>query len=168
MNCDINGDGTPDKNIDNNGDGKCDTNCSVDPNNAVDIISNDGYILYITYNKPINAEDIIPGWTDKQILTVNNKSDKSIVYSIKLLNVTNTFNPTSEFVYSIYRNNIMIKNETATPVTEDYIMKDLIIPANTSYSYEIGYKFIDTGVEQNNQMGKTFKATVTVEADKIN
>ena len=95
-------------------------------------------------------------------------SDKTILYSIKLLNVTNTFNPTSEFVYSIYRNNIMIKNETATPVTEDYIMKDLIIPANTSYSYEIRYKFIDTGVEQNNQMGKTFKATVSVEADKIN
>ena len=62
----------------------------------------------------------------------------------------------------------MIKNETETPVTEDYIMKDLIIPANTSYTYEIRYKLIDTGVEQNNQMGKTFKATVSVEADKIN
>ena len=51
------------------------------------------------------------------------------------------------------------------PTSDEYIVRTLLIPAYTTYDYDIVYRFIDTGVPQDNQRGKNFKAKITVEAN---
>ena len=95
----------------------------------------------------------------------NNTSNQTFVYSMKFTNVVNTFNPLSEFVYSVKRNGVVVKQEEALPTTDSYIVEHLLIPGNTSYEYEIDYRFVETYQVQNYQLGKTFKAKVEVEAN---
>jgi len=131
----------------------------------LDITVDDGYILYVSHKQDVIAKSIEPNWRGTQKLTINNTSFRTLPYSIKFTNVFNEFNPASEFVYKVRRNGIVVKEETVVPTKDDYIVKSLLIPAYTTYEYEIEYHFIDTGKNQDNQMGKKFNAKIEVEAN---
>ena len=117
------------------------------------------------YNKDVIANGIQPGWKDTLKLSIRNQSNKTLVYSIKFSEVYNDFNPTSEFVYRVKRDGITIIGETPSPTSDAYILQSVLIPANTTYEYEIEYEFIETGYLQNYQMGKNFRARIVVEAN---
>ena len=68
-------------------------------------------------------------------------------------------------VYSVRRDGVLVKGEQPCPTSESYIVQTLLIPAHTSYTYEITYHFIETGMNQNYQQGKNFKATIAVETN---
>ena len=97
---------------------------------------------------------------------LNNKSNTPIMYNIKLTNVTNTFNPNSDFVYSLRRDGTSITNRVPAPVSDSYIVQKVLIPANTTYNYELDYEFLETGVLQNSNQGKTFSAKIEIEIAK--
>ena len=79
--------------------------------------------------------------------------------------VINQFEPKSEFVYNVKRNGIIVIPDTEAPSADGYIIKDLMIPANTTLEYTFTYHFVETGVNQDNQKGKTFSSKIIVEAN---
>ena len=166
INIDTDGDGNPDKNIDYDNNGTCDKNCDTSDGGLLDITAEENApILYVSNQQSLVAENITPGWTGSQSLQINNQSNMTLSYSIRFTNVTNDFNPTNEFVYSVRKDGVSVVNETPCPTNDSYIVYNVIIPAHTSYTYELSYHFIETGVNQNNQMGKTFKAAIEVQTN---
>ena len=166
INIDTDGDGEPDKNIDFDNNGTCDRNCEETDGGMLDIsASEDTPIVFVSEQQAIEAPGILPGWTQTQKLVINNRSDVTLPYSIKFKDVINQFNPTSELVYSVRRDGVLVKGEQPCPTSESYIVQTLLIPAHTSYTYEITYHFIETGMNQNYQQGKNFKATIAVETN---
>ena len=76
--------------------------------------------------------------------------------------VYNDFNPASELVYSLTQNGVTIVNETPSPTVDGDLIKNVVIPPHTTYEYVLTYHFIDTGMPQDYQQGKNFKATLEV------
>ena len=164
LNCDTNNDGKADTNIDTNNDGKCDKQCTYAKDDKIlDIATEDIVTLYTTYNRDVVAKGIQPGWSDTQKLTVENKSKKSLIYSLKFTDVVNEFNPNSELTYTVKRDGIVVVPTTASPLTDTYILKEVLIPAHTTYVYTIDYHFIETGHLQNYQLENKFNARIAVE-----
>ena len=164
LNCDTNNDGKADTNIDTNNDGKCDKQCTYAKDDKIlDIATEDIVTLYTTYNREVVAKGIQPGWSDTQKLTVENKSKKSLIYSLKFTDVVNEFNPNSELTYTVKRDGIVVVPTTASPLTDTYILKEVLIPAHTTYVYAIDYHFIETGHLQNYQLENKFNARIVVE-----
>ena len=165
INIDIDGDNVCDVNCDTNGDGKCDENCGTvnTGDGSVNISTEEDRILYVSYLKGINAPYIAPDWSATQEFSVNNTSNYSIAFNIKFKNVYNEFNPNNEFVYSLTQDGIVKVPETASPTSDGYLLQNVIIPPHTTYHYELTYRFVDTGQNQNYQMGKRFTADLEVE-----
>jgi len=166
LNCDTNGDGKPDTNIDSDNTGKCDTNCNInaDGDSSVDINTDNNLVLYVSYLNSISVSGISPNWKGNQQFTVNNYSDQTLSFNIKLTNVKNTFNPTSDFVYSLRRDGVLIKYHEVAPVSDTIILEKVMIPGHMTYKYDLEYEFLETGVNQNYNQGKTFGAKIEVEA----
>ena len=151
-------------NIDTNNDGKCDKQCTYAKDDKIlGIATEDIVTLYTTYNRDVVAKGIQPGWSDTQKLTVENKSKKSLIYSLKFTDVVNEFNPNSELTYTVKRDGIVVVPTTASPLTDTYILKEVLIPAHTTYVYAIDYHFIETGHLQNYQLENKFNARIVVE-----
>ena len=91
-------------------------------------------------------------------------SNVTLMYNIKLTNVTNTFNPVNDFVYSLKRDSVYVKSKVVAPTTDTIILENVIIPGHMSYTYELMYEFIEKNIDQNINQGKIFKAQVNVEA----
>ena len=119
---------------------------------------------YVSYLNGINVSNISPNWKDSQKFYVNNNTDKTLVFNIKLTKVNNTFNPTSDLVYSLKRDGLRLYDKVNTPTTDTYIMKNIIIPGKTTYNYELEYEFIETGANQDYNKDKSFNAKVEIEA----
>ena len=160
LNCDTNGDGVPDKNIDTNGDGICDVNCDDDP--IIDVDPSDNAILYVTYVKAVEALGIEPGWTDTQKFTIENQSNETLIFNINWKDVTNTFTMPGGFTYTIKRDGL-VEGTYDAPKTDSKIVERIIIPAKTTYSYEIIYNFNNLDQNQDEDQGKQFSAKIVAE-----
>jgi hypothetical protein len=166
INCDTDGDGVADTNIDTTGDNVCNVNCTSDDDKLVDIKPTDkNLILYVSYIKSVNAVNVEPGWSATQNFIVSNQSDEAITFNVKWTNVYNDFDIKDSFVYAIKRNSIYETSSlgVVAPSKDSYLMKDIIIPPNTSYSYEIIYNYKNLDSNQNVDQGKTFTAKIEVE-----
>ncbi len=160
LNCDTNGDGKPDKNIDTNGDGICDVNCDDDP--IIDVDPSDNAILYVTYVKAVEALDIEPGWSDTQKFTIENQSNETLIFNINWKDVHNTFTMPGGFTYTLKRDGI-VEGTYDAPKTDSKLVERIIIPAKTTYSYEIIYNFNNLDQNQNEDQGKQFSAKIVAE-----
>jgi hypothetical protein len=166
LNCDTDGDGKADSNIYTDGDGVCDINCTSEDDKLVEIKPTDeNLILYVSYVKSVAALDVEPGWSATQNFIVSNQSSKAITFNIKWTDVYNGFDIKDSLVYTIKRNNIYETSSSGitAPTENSYMLNNIVIPANTSYNYEITYNYKNLDINQNADQGKTFTAKIEVE-----
>lgn len=162
LNCDTDGDGICDLYCDTNGDGVCDTKCETDP--IVEVKKE----LHVYYRKEVIGIDVAPGWQDTLRFSVENKSDKTMIFDIDWVNVKNEFSVANTITYSIWKDGILLNNNLPVPKTNGKLLQGILIPANTTYVYEIEYKFNDLpDVDQTMDLGKTFKAQLEVKEENV-
>lgn len=183
FNIDLDGDGIADlfikeggsklTHMDTNGDGICDVKCdgietevSKDEfdNIVLEITSQDKAINYIGRTKVYIAENIIPGWKDTIEFKIVNKSSENAFYRIRWDNIINTITEENNITYKLSKNNRMIVNETRAPYDKEVIISKAMITPNTTFTYKMELEFKETGVNQNIDLNKMFKALIKIEA----
>ena len=129
----------------------------------VEIGTSENGILTVNFTKPLNAQNIYP--SDDELVhgfTITNNSNRTVVYNVNLINVTNTFT-SNNFVYRIVKDNQTLVNETVAPKTDTNLLSDLVIYPGETATFSINYKLIDIGSEQNYDQGKNYSGTVEIE-----
>lgn len=176
LNCDTNGDGKPDKNIDSDGDGICDDNCDnkndekpkpkppiKDPIIEVKPSEDDeNAILYVNYTKGVEIEGMLPDTSESQTFTVENQSNRTLFFTLNFENVVNDFTVPEGFTYQVIQDNINKTEEIKAPTKDGMVLENIImIPAHTTYNYEIVYTFHNLpDVNQTADQNKTFSAKI--------
>lgn len=173
INIDADGDGKPDKNVDTDGDGVCDLNCGDEkpaPKPEKPIIEikpndeNEEAILFVTYLQDVDVNNMFPNTTVTQSFTVENQSNHTLQFNLNWQNVSNEFTVREGFTYSVKVDGIVKLKSIPTPNINSNLLKEIIIPAKTTYKYEIDYTFLDLpDVDQTMDQGKTFKAQIKAE-----
>ncbi len=112
----------------------------------------------------INVEDIVPGDSFTKTFTVKNTSNREVNYNIYMENITNEFN--EDLVYTLTDENGEVVEETKLPETSDksYLKTNVTIDANKTKTYTLKIEFKYTNEDQSALQGKTFKATVGIDA----
>lgn len=179
LNIDTDGDGKPDRNVDSDGDGVCDTNCDNEnipskpndpekPKDPIVIIKpsdeEEKAILFLNYTKGVNIDNMLPDTTVTQTFTVENQSKKTLVFSLNWINVTNEFVVPEGFTYQIKKDGFVVSDLIPAPKNESNLVENVIIPAETTYSYEIDYTFHNlVDKDQTADQNKTFSAQIIAE-----
>ncbi len=122
--------------------------------------------MFVSYTKSVVATNIGLGWHDIQTFTVENKSNETVVFDINWTNIKNEFTHEGSFTYSVKRNGILEKDSTPAPKTNSAMLSRVVIPANTTYYYEIEYKFNNLPIPQDEDAGKSFSARLEVVSSK--
>jgi len=112
--------------------------------------------------KVINAQNILPGWTGSHSMKISNNSGYSMMFNIKWTNVMNNFEKDNELVYTLKRDGIVLGTYSAPKINENLLMK-VLIPRETSYTYELEFEFKNLDSKQDYNQGKTFAAGFNVE-----
>src|SRR5574344_182539 len=185
LNMDVNGDGVCDVMCDTDGDNLCDQNCintsqpgkqngssttSGNPN-----IETSTPLLLVNYvdGVTVNVANLMPDdqpymegveqETPLKSFTVENMSDYSITYSLKWNITYNTFT-TDNYKYNLTATNGGSSFAYQTvPKTNDYIVKNVTIPAKVKQKYTMTFKLAGTNSPQNDDQGKVFQGYIEVE-----
>ncbi len=176
LNIDTNNDGKPDKNIDSDEDGICDQKCENDSNEnnkptkppkdpIIEVKPSDkdeNAILFVNYIRGVNIDNMVPNSSASQIFTVENQSNKTLFFTLNFENVENNFTVPEGFTYQVKRDNIIQIEEQIAPKKDGKVLKnEIMIPAHTTYSYEIIYTFHDLpNINQTADQNKTFSTKI--------
>ena len=179
LNIDTNEDGVADLNLDEDNDGTCDKNCSyavtrggqatIGAGNAsVDVAA---LIVTFTSGNDVKVDNLYPDdqpdegvntKVDDVKFTVENKTNKSLKYSLSWVDVENTFETENFWTKIVSTNNGYNKVWSSAPKTSSVIMESVEIPAQTVQEYTVSFTLHGTGEEQNVDQGKLFKGRVQV------
>lgn len=122
--------------------------------------------LVILYNAGTEfvAEDIIPGWESigAKDFSVSNNGNLSADYNIVFTNIENTFTNLQELRYTIKCNGVVLLDDMPVPASEQIILEKQTIFPGTVNNYEIFFKYVETGVAQNEDAAKNYKLSVMV------
>lgn len=141
---------------------KNDNPSSVDNgNSSVDINTSGNSALVVSYTKDINVKNIIPGWHDTQKFDITNKSNRTIVYNINLIDVVNTFK-SDDFKYSLVKDGRTLIKETPAVKSNNTIYQKLVIAPGETAKFELNYRFVDTGTNQNRDINVQYKSKVEI------
>ena len=123
------------------------------------------YFLQVDYYRGLVVTDIYPGFQGTHSFTVKNVSKRTLVYTISFRDVTNTF-VGSDLKYNVVKDGKnLLKDWTTVPREDGVITEDIIIGPGETANYDINYWFVNTNVNQDVDMGKTFNAGVIVTFD---
>lgn len=177
-NCDTDNDGWPDQNVDIDGDYVCDFNCSngkykVDSNNDyyldeeynignLDLEENENGNFYVMNPIDIKSDNIEPGWSDKYLLKITNKTNHAVKYQIVWENVKNEYTDINNLDYNLSRNRTSYLNDMKAPRRDVILADNVIIAANSSSVFLLDISFKETGINQNIDSGKSFKGQLTI------
>lgn len=181
LNIDTDGDGKPDKFVDTDGDGVCDLNCGneepkpepkpqdpiieVKPSEPDDKIAT----LFVSYTQSAIMENMIPSSTITQTFSVENQSDATLVYDLNWKDVYNELTILEGLTYQVKRQTlgsdaISVGELISIPNSDSNMLSKIVIPAHTTYLYEINYTFHDLAdKDQTLDQNKTFKAKIMAE-----
>lgn len=122
--------------------------------------------LVYTDTNVLYMDEILPGRSGSKIFTIENKSDVTLYYSIKLIDVINEF-VNDELVYTLTSNNggTNINSEVPVPTQTDALVSGSISP-NTIQTYELTITFKETGSNQNSNMGAVFSGMLQIELNE--
>jgi ABC-type cobalt transport system substrate-binding protein len=135
---------------------------ALDNDKTIEIIVENG-----NGDQPYTFDSIIPGWEspEKQSLRIINKSNYDVNVDINWVDVVNTFTNTSDLSYTLYLDDKEIKSDTL-PTTDENLITNLKISANSDNNYLIGYKYNYSTEDQNVDQGKTFSTKINVTISK--
>ena len=137
-------------------------------NKTETVIKSNELNLIFTGTNEITANNMIPGDSFTKTFTVENTSNRAVDFNVYMQNITNEFN--EDLVYTLSDEEGVVVSETALPVTnteKSYLKTALTIDAGVTknYTLKIEYKYLDT--PQNDYQGKTFKATVGIDTERV-
>ena len=121
----------------------------------MEITYEDGSVIGTTNN-------MIPGDSIEKHFSVTNTGTVDTVYDLYLNNVINTFNAREDLVYELISENGANINQTTCPYLNSKIASSTIGIGQT-HNYILKITFKDTGVNQDDNKGKTFSAKVELE-----
>ena len=183
-NCDTDGDGLPNINVDIDNDGICDFNCDngttkIDSDynyyeddkyknekNILEIAKGSDSDFYIYNPLEIVSADIEPGWNGTYVLKIKNDADYAVAYKIVWRDVFNDFTDVNNLDYFITRSNISYLNNLKAPRKETFLETEVLIRRKTTVKYVLRMDWKETGVNQNIDSGKTFKGKLYIETIK--
>lgn len=186
LNIDLDGDGVCDVMCDTNNDGTCDKNCINPGNSGIKNGSSTStgnpdagsgstvLILRFVEGETVNVENLVP---DDQPLspnevipkgyktfTVENLSDYSLTYSLKMKVIYNTF-ISNNFQYRITgTNGGTTFGYRVAPKKDEYIAERIVIPARATQKYTIEFNLFGIGAPQNEDQNRIFRAQVEIES----
>lgn len=123
--------------------------------------------LIVSYTKDFNVKNIIPGWTGSQTFELTNKSDKTIVYNVNLLNVVNTFK-SNDFRYTLIKDNKVIVGQTPALRSDGPIYQKLVIAPGETAKFELKFEFINHNYSQNEDLDVQYSSKVEIQIVSVN
>ena len=130
-----------------------------------DIVENKTFM--VSFTKGIDVKDIIPGWSGSQIFKLTNKSNKSIVYNINLIDVINTFK-SDNFKYTLIKDGKVIVEQTASLREKGSIYENLVIASGETADFELKFEFIETNQVQNEDINVRYSSKVEIQIVSVN
>lgn len=119
--------------------------------------------MSFTDGPQIEIDGILPGATIIKTFSVNNSSSGEMTYSISFEDVINELSRTDDLVYTLTStNNGASINETSFPTSDEVIVANQTIAANTTHEYTLTIQYKNLGVDQADDMGKVVSATIVV------
>lgn len=185
LNIDLNGDNICDVMCDTDGDGICDVNCikNTEPSKKPGTSQNNGdpetiqgtatIIINFIEGETVNIANLVPDdqpyyegeerVNPRKTFTIENIGTYAAIYSLKWTDLTNTFT-SNNFKFKLDgTNGAPSFGYTVAPKEEDYIVKDILIPAKTSQKYVITFNLEGVNGPQNYDQNRTFTARIEVE-----
>lgn len=119
--------------------------------------------LTYTEGQSLNVDKIYPGTTlPSKFFEVRNVGSGSVNYHILWTKVVNDFKRQSDFVVSVKRNDKFIIKEVPAPAVDCRMLTSVLIKKGEVHSYEIIFKYLETGQNQNIDQNKVFSALIQV------
>ena len=125
-------------------------------------------VIFVEGNT-LNAENIEPGWSTTRTFTIQNKGNAAAVYNIVWRDVINDFAVKSELRYNLSGvvtsgtgSVITTLNYPQAPSTNENILTNITIDANTIHTYTLTLSFPDTLTNQDHNQGRTFMGRIVV------
>lgn len=121
-------------------------------------------ILFVTYTQDVNIENMMPNTTVTQKFSVQNDSNRTLVFNLNWIDVINELTVLEGFTYQMKRDGIITSKNITAPTENSKLLKEVIIPAKTTYHYEIDYTFHDLeNIDQTMDQNKRFSARISAE-----
>lgn len=115
--------------------------------------------LTFSDNDTINVSNIEPGWSTIKTISVQNTGSNAVTYDIVWTNITNNFIDKSDLVYSSTCTGSGCKTLSETEIpwsgTNQIVSEYITIPANTTQTYTITFRFLETNKVQDLNLYKT-------------
>lgn len=148
---------------------------------ASSVIVNTASLGTITYTNgtELKLENAYPGATSNEVkftIALDQDATTSVHYTLKWVNVTNDFDPSSDLVYSLKgtdRSTGSVENgeqpklidditDKEVPTTSGTIIGSGIVSGASIHEYTLTVKFKETGIDQNSNQGKAFTGKIEV------
>ena len=107
-------------------------------------------------------ENMIPGESVSIEFKVENTGTVATYYNLDMIEVTNTFNPKSDLVYSVKSDKGANKENTIAPSDKGTLIPNIRIEKGETHSYTLTITFLETHSNQNSNQGKTFTGRVQI------
>ena len=137
-----------------------------------------GTITYTNGNE-VKLENAYPGATSNEVkftIALDQDATTSVHYTLKWINVTNDFDPSSDLVYSLKgtdRSTGSVENGEQPKLIDDITNKEVpttsgtiigsgIVSGASIHEYTLTVKFKETGIDQNSNQGKSFTGKIEV------
>lgn len=137
-----------------------------------------GTITYTNGNE-VKLENAYPGATSNEVkftIALDQDATTSVHYTLKWVNVTNDFDPSSDLVYSLKgtdRSTGSVQNGEQSKLIDDITNKEVpttsgtiigsgIVSGASIHEYTLTVKFKETGIDQNSNQGKSFTGKIEV------
>ena len=148
---------------------------------SIEVVTGESKVLFTDLSESATSEIIMPGYTMLKVFTVENIGNTTGKYSVFLVDVFNNFNRKEDITYVLYRSNGEVTdvnldtnfsswtNLTPEPVVfpsaSSVIKADETIAVDDTYTYALVITYKNADVNQNEDQGKTFSASVNLRAE---
>ena len=132
------------------------------------VIKSGSLNLTLADTNTITLNNSKPGDSASKEFTVTNTSNSSMIYNIKLVDVTNTFVDKNDLVYSIIGDNgVNITDNVVPSVSDEYLVTNISIDGGATHTYTLTITFKETNDNQNDNMRVGFSGRINIDDEEI-
>ena len=132
------------------------------------VIKSGSLNLTLADTNTITLNNSKPGDSASKEFTVTNTSKSSMIYNIKLVDVTNTFVDKNDLVYSIVGDNgVNITDNVVPSVSDEYLVTNISIDRGATHTYTLTITFKETNDNQNDNMRVGFSGRINIDDEEI-
>ena len=132
------------------------------------VIKSGSLNLTLADTNTITLNNSKPGDSASKEFTVTNTSNSSMIYNIKLVDVTNTFVDKNDLVYSIIGDNgVNITDNVVPSVSDEYLVTNISIDGGATHTYTLTITFKETNDNQNDNMRVGFSGRINIDVENL-